>query len=242
MRLWGVLDALDRRLTEATTNGWGHLEFLSALLTDEKTHRDNLKIKNKLRAAQFRMQASLEHFDTTTRRNVSRTQVQDLMAMRWIEEPRNVLLFGPTGVGKTYLATALGNQACHKGYTCLFLGVNIFIEKLKIARLDGTFLRFRDRLVKCDLLILDDLGIKRLPQETTQDFYDIMEERYQSKATIITSQVPIANWSEIIEDPVAMEAIIDRLIHGAITIEMKGDSYRKKRLAPVTIDKPIESH
>lgn len=242
MRLYGMLSSLDQRLSEATANGWGHSEFLSAVMTDESLHRDRAKVKYRLRAAQFRIQASLERFDTTAKRNITRTQIQDFAAMKWVAEPRNILLFGPTGVGKTYLATALGYDACQKGFTCLFLGMNVLIEKLRMARLDGTFLRLRDKLVKCDVLILDDLGIKRLPPETVQDLYDVMEERYQSKATIITSQLPIANWAEVIEDPVAMEAIVDRLVHGAISLDLNGESYRKRRHRNEVIDNSIESH
>jgi DNA replication protein DnaC len=98
-----------------------------------------------------------------------------------------------------------------------------------MSRADGTFLNYRERMIKTDILILDDLGIKPLPQSTVQDLYDILEERYQSKSTVITSQLPLKNWREVIDDPVALEAILDRLIHGAIKIELKGESYRKKR-------------
>jgi DNA replication protein DnaC len=136
---------------------------------------------------------------------------------------------GPTGVGKTFLATALGNHACRGGFSVTFIGVNMFIEKVQMSRADGTFLNYRERMIKTDILILDDLGIKPLPQSTVQDLYDILEERYQSKSTVITSQLPLKNWREVIDDPVALEAILDRLIHGAIKIELKGESYRKKR-------------
>ena len=111
----------------------------------------------------------------------------------------------------------------------MFVGVNLLIEKITLARADGTFLRYRDRLAKADLLILDDLGIKTLPQETVQDLYDVLEERYQTRSTVITSQLPLTNWKEVIEDAVALEAILDRLIHGAVKIDLSGESYRKKR-------------
>ena len=109
------------------------------------------------------------------------------------------------------------------------MGMNMLIEETMMARASGTFLKLRAKLIKTDLLILDDLGIKPLPPTAIQDLYDILEERYQNKATIITSQLPLENWKEVIDDAVALEAIMDRLIHGAVKMELKGESYRKKR-------------
>ena len=171
----------------------------------------------------------MERLDLTSKRNLTKTQVHDLFQLGFINAPRNVIILGPTGVGKTYLATALGNQACRKGYSSFFIGMNMLIEKLAISRAEGGFLKLRDKLTKVDLLILDDLGIKRLPPSAVQDLYDIMEERYQSKSTVITTQLPVENWKEVIEDLVALEAIVDRIIHGSIVINLKGESYRKIR-------------
>lgn len=229
LKCHGMLNSLDIRLHEATQQGWGHGEFLSALVTDEKMHRQTLKTWRRVRAAHFRTEATFERLDITAKRNLTKAQVQNLMELHFLKDPRNVLLFGATGVGKTFLATALGNQACREGHSVLFFGVNMLLEKFALHRADGTFLRFRERLTRCDLLILDDLGIKPLPPTAAQDLYDILEERYQSKSTAITSQLPIANWKEVIEDPVVLEAIVDRLIHGAVTITLQGESYRKKR-------------
>jgi DNA replication protein DnaC len=229
MKFLGMLETVDLRITEATSQGWGHTEFLSALITDEKLSRENRQIKSRIRVAQFRTDGSMESLDLTAKRNISKTQVSDLMELSFIKAPRNVLILGPTGVGKTYLATAIGNWACRHGFSCVFAGMSLLIERLSIARADGTYLKYRDKLVKTDLLILDDLGIKPLPPETVQDIYDVLEERYQSKSTIVTSQLPLNHWKEVIEDAVALEAILDRLIHGAVKIELDGESYRKKR-------------
>ncbi len=236
LKCHGMLLSLDVRIREATTQGWGHGEFLSALVTDEKLHRDTLKTWRRVRAAHFRTEATFEKIDHSAKRNLSKAQIQNLMELPFLKDPRNVLLFGPTGVGKTFLATALGNQACRDGYSVLFFGMNFLLEKFALHRADGTFLKFRDKLTRCDLLILDDLGIKPLPPLVSQDLYDILEERYQSKSTLITSQLPIANWKEVIEDPVVLEAIIDRLIHGAVSLTLEGESYRKRRGQKVSID------
>jgi len=225
----GMLKSLDIRLSEATSNGWGHIEFLSSLIQDEKMQRETNKIKRRLKAAKFRVDACIEKIDTTAKRNITKTQVQTLAQLQFIKQSKNVMLFGPTGVGKTYLASALGNHACRNGYSCIFIGMNMLIDRLAMSRTDGSYLRFRDKLITTDLLILDDLGIKPLPPQAIHDFYDLLEERYQSKATIITSQLPFANWKEVIEDAVSLEAILDRLMHGSLIIDLKGESYRKIR-------------
>ena len=130
-----------------------------------------------MKAARFRTQASFEHVDLTAKRSLTKSQVENLKILRFLSEPRNVIIMGPTGVGKTFVATAIGNHACRQGHSYIFMDVNMFIEKLQMYRADGTFLKFRDRLIKTDLLILDDLGIKPLPSEAIQGLYDILEER-----------------------------------------------------------------
>lgn len=240
MKMYGMLENIDIRLAEATTHGWGHTDLLSAIITDEKVHRDNIQVLRRIKAAKFRTDACLEKIDTTTKRSITFTQIKDLMELRFIADPRNVLIHGPTGVGKTFLATALGNQACRKGFNSIFIGINEFIDKIEVTRADGSFLRLRDKFIKTDLLILDDLGIKKLPPVAVQDLYDILEERFSHKSTIITSQIPLENWKEVIEDSVALEAILDRLIHGAIRINMTGESMRKKRSQNSIVDNKNE--
>lgn len=224
----GVLESLDLRLAEATTHGWSHTEFLSSLVTDEKLHRESKQTARRLRAAEFRVDALAERWDYQHKRSITRTQVQELLELGFLKNSRNLILIGPTGVGKSFLAQAIGNKACRNKYTVKFIGMNLFIEKASLARSDGSYLKFRDKLIKTDLLILDDIGISRLPQETVQDLYDVLEERFHSKSTLVTTQLPLENWKEVIEDTVALEAILDRLAQGAIRIEIDGKTYRDK--------------
>ena len=228
LKLYGLQKTLDTRLAEALEHGWGHQDFLKTVLVDELHFRRQKSTEHRIKRAKFRLQASFDHFDYSTKRNLAKSQVEQLKSLQFMEKGHSLLLLGPTGVGKTFLATALGHEACIRGHSCQFLGMNLFIEQAQLARATGQFLKFRDRMISCELLILDDLGIKPLPASAVQDLYDILEERYQSKATVITSQLPLSNWKEVIADEVALEAILDRLIHGQ-RLEIKGDSYRKLR-------------
>ena len=151
-------------------------------------------------------------------------------------------MFGPTGVGKTFVATALGNHACRHGYTTLFMGATVFIEKLLMSRTDGSYLKLRDKFIKVDFLIIDDIGLKKIPQQIVQDLHDLLEER-QEKCTLITSQLPLKNWKEIIDDELALDTVVDKLQHGSIHIVIDGESYRKKRNQKDKLDKhavPVE--
>ena len=207
----------------------GYDEFLSLLLQDEIDYRKNAKIKRLLKRASFKQTASLENIDLKSDRGLEKRQLRELETCQYIEDGINIFIMGPTGVGKTYLATAIGNAACRRGYTTLFYRMNSFLEQLLLARAKGTYLNFLKRLAMVDLLILDDLGIKALEPQQFQDLYDVIDERGEEKSTLITTQLPVENWSEIIPDPVSCEAITDRLASVAIKLEMRGPSYRPKR-------------
>lgn len=227
LKMFGMLSTLDTRLAEAQENGWSYSDFLSALVTDEKSYRERKSTEYKIKRAKFRRQASFELFDYGVKRNLKKSQIEELKQLSFVKNKQNLLVLGPTGVGKTFLATAIGYHACHEGFTCQFIGISLFAEQAYLNRTAGTFLRFRERLLRADLLILDDFGLKKFNSALTQDLYDILEERYQSKSTIITSQLPVKNWREVIEDEVALEAILDRLVYGR-RLEITGESYRKK--------------
>lgn len=228
LRLWGMAKTLPMRLQESGQEKWSYSEFLNGLLLDEIRYRDQKSSESRLRKAKFRTQADFDHFDFTLKRSLSKTQMKELRELTFLKSHQNLLLLGPTGVGKTFVATAIGHQACMEGHSVLFEGMNCLIETIRLHRMGGTFLRFRKRLIEADLLIIDDLGIKPLDGVMVQDLYDLLEERYLKKSTIITSQLPVPNWKEVITDPVVFEAIVDRVAHG-YKIEITGESYRKRR-------------
>lgn len=229
MKWSGALKTLDQRLHEAATLGWSHTEMISSLVTDEKLYRDNHRTNRRIKAANFRTQSTFERLDLTAKRTLTRAQVADLMQLQFIKNvPRNVVIVGPTGVGKTYLAQATGEYACRQGLTCMFIGISILIEKWLMTRADGTYLKYRDRLIRTDLLIIDDMGLKKLSPEAVQDLHDLLEER-QSKCTMITTQLPLKNWKEIIDDELALDTIVDKLKYGTLEVILSGETYRGKR-------------
>ena len=228
LKLWGMSKTLPIRLQEGQQEKWSYSEFLNGLLLDEIRYRDQKSSEGRLRKAKFRSHADFDHFDYATRRSLSKTQIKELQELTFLKSHQNLLLLGPTGVGKTFVATAIGHRACMERYSVLFEGMNCLIETIRLHRMAGTFLRYRKRLIEVDLLIIDDLGIKPLDGVMVQDLYDLLEERYLKKSTIITTQLPVANWKEVIPDPIVFEAIVDRVAHG-YNIEITGESYRKRR-------------
>ncbi len=239
LKLFGILKTLDLRLQESASHGWGNTELLSALITDERNYREINKLNKRIKYASFRTQASFESLDYSANRSLKKPAISELMQLSFIKAvPRNVMLIGATGIGKTFLATAIGHQSCRHGFTTLFMGVSVFIEKLLMARTDGSYLKLRDKFIKVDLLIIDDIGLKKLHRQIVQDLHDILEER-QNKCTLFTTQLPLENWNEIIEDKLALDTIVDKLQHGSLQIEITGESYRKKKVKKDNLDNHV---
>ena len=235
LKMRGALESVAYRLKEAEEGELGYEDFLNVLLEDEKLHRENGKIVRLIKKAALQQMVSLEAFETKPSRGVDKRTLNDLSSMRFINSGQNIVISGPTGVGKSYLACALGNSACRSGISVQYFRLNSLIEKFALERAKGTYLNFVKRVSSASVLILDDFGIKPLESHQYQDLYDVIDEHGSEKSIIITTQLPIKNWSEVIEDPVICEAITDRVASNAVQLKMSGASFRQRR--QVQLDK-----
>ena len=195
----------------------------------EWTEREQRRLTRRLQTAKLREQACIEDIDYRHPRNLDRSVIQRLATCQWIKRHENLILCGPTGVGKTWICCALANKACREGYSALYTRVPRFLHSLHIARADGSFEKKLARLAKTDLLILDDWGLAPLGDRERRDILEILEDRHNRCSTIVTSQLPLDNWHEHIGEPTIADSILDRLVHNAHRILMKGGSLRKKK-------------
>jgi DNA replication protein DnaC len=237
LKLYGMRSTFSERLKQATSSQASYEEFLNLVLHDEKEYRHAAKIKRLLNRAAFKQNASLESIDYGPKRGLTKTTINELATGRFVKEGTNILISGPTGVGKSFLANAIGNNLCRLGISVAFYRMNALIEKIHLERAKGTYINLLKKISAFDLIILDDFGIKPLEPQEYQDLYDIIDERGDQKSLIVTTQVSPENWSEVIPDPVTCEAITDRIVAQTMIIKMKGDSYRKKRRTVVELDK-----
>ncbi len=206
-----------------------HAEWLGLLLDHEATDRQDRRLKARLRYARLRHQASIEDVDYRTARGLDRALFQALAGGRWIEEAQNVIIEGPTGVGKSWLACALGHKACRDNRSVLYQRIPRLFSDLTLGKGDGRYPRLMRALGGVKLLILDDWGLEPLGPEQRHDLLEIIEDRYGRGATLITSQLPVDRWHGVIGDPTLADAILDRLVHNAHRIQLKGESLRKPR-------------
>lgn len=226
MKLIGMADAFEKTIKDATEDKWSYGEFLDTLLQAEADHREERKSSRRIKAAKFKIRANFEDFDFTANRSITKAQIKEIYSLKWVEQGRPLLLVGQTGVGKTFIAQAVGLHACTSGKSVLFMSVTTWLENLALARSSGTYLKFRDKLGRPDILILDDFGMRKMTAMEAQDLCEVLEERSVNKATVVTTQLPLEHWSEVIPDPVIADAVKDRIKHAALTFKITGDSYR----------------
>jgi len=204
------------------------IERLSLLLAHEITGREQRKIERLTSQAKFRLRASLEQINYHAERQLHKDQIRALAQGEWLRLHQNLLLTGATGCGKTYLSCALGQHYCQQEYSVYYFRLKELLEKLFMGQADGSYRKLINKLKACDLLILDDWGLEPLNAQQRSDLLELIDARYDSKSTMITSQLPVSNWYEMIGESTHADAILDRLVHRAIKIELKGGSMRKR--------------
>jgi DNA replication protein DnaC len=227
------LAGMARAFEELTDNSRGaeldHAEWLGLLLDRELADRQDRRLRARLRYARLRHNAAVEDVDYRTTRGLDRALFQKLAQGNWIREQQNLIVVGPSGVGKSWLACALGHRACRDNLSVLYQRIPRLFNDLAVARGDGRYARLMRALGGVKLLILDDWGLEPLTAEQRHDMLEIVEDRYGRGATLVTSQIPVDRWHDLIGDPTLADAILDRVVHNAHRIQLRGESLRKKK-------------
>lgn len=229
MKLHGMADAFRTQL-EYPENAHLAFEERFGLLVDQQwLWKENRALAHRLRAAHFKERGVIEDIDYQHPRGLDRKLVRTLAAGEWVRQHQNILLIGPTGIGKSWLASALAQKACRDGFSVLHKRTAELFRELAVAHVDGSFGRLLMKLSRVDVLLLDDFAMAPLKDAERRDMLEIFDDRYQRRSTILTSQVPVPRWHEQIGDPSMADSILDRLVHNAYRIDLDGESIRKKR-------------
>ena len=233
--LAGFRTALEEQLHTPHYAELSFEERLGLLVDIEATRRANNRLKRRIRAAKFPLQATMEDLDLSARRGLKRAQVLQLAQSEWVGHHLNILVLGATGAGKTYLAAALGRAACHAEYNVRYHRTSRLLQSLELAHADGSYPQLMRKLARTHLLIFDDWLRDPLSRSQARDLLEILDDRYGRSATMVVTQVPVTEWHSRIPDPTLSDAVLDRLIHNAYRLELEGDSMRKVH-SPLTAD------
>ena len=229
MRLTAMAQAFQEQSANPNMAALSFEERFGLIVDHQMTELENRRMQNRLKSARLRLSASVEDLEFRGNRGLDRSLVMSLTQNQWVRSHQNILVTGPTGAGKSYLACALAQKACRDGHTTFYQRLPRLLHDVTIARHDGRYHKLFAQLAKCEVLVLDDLLIAPMTRDDQRELLEIVEERYDRKATILTSQLPVKAWHDAMQDPTLADAILDRLVHNAHKIELKGDSMRKKR-------------
>lgn len=229
LKLHGMASLFEKSLEDAKKESWSTEELIDALLQAEADFRDRRRVQNRIQSSKVPSSAAFEDWDFSTKRSLTKPQLKEIYSLQWLYDGRPFVLIGPTGVGKSFLAQAASLHACQHKKSALFLSVSHWLEQQALARQTGTYLKWREKMIRPDLLVLDDFGMRKFTALEAEDLREICEERSYGKSTMLTTQLPISHWLEVLPDPVLAEAIKDRFEGPGVVVEIKGDSYRPKK-------------
>ena len=229
MKLTGMAEALHRQMQDPEMGQLSFEERLGLLVDQQWTWSENKALTRRLKNARLKHDAAVEDIDYRHSRHLDRSLIRSLSACGWVTQHQNILILGPTGIGKSYLACALAQKAIRDGFTSLYTRAPKLLRDLALARVDGSLAKILDRLARVDVLIVDDWAMAPLADSERRDFLEICDDRYAARSTILTSQIPLAHWHEQIGDPTVADSILDRLVHNAHRIELQGPSIRKNK-------------
>ena len=229
MRLYGMYDAFKTNVESSVKEALTPDQFIALLVNSEWDDRRNRTVERSIRSANFRYKASLEQLDYTIERGLDKNQVHRLASLDFINEYKDLFITGSTGTGKSYLATALGYQACQMGYRVFYASTSKLMGQLKLAKAKGTILSDLKKIERMDLLILDDFGLHPFDSQGRSNLLDIIEDRHGKRSTIITSQIPVKEWYDVIGEKTIADAVLDRIVHQSLRVELFEESLRRRK-------------
>jgi len=229
MKLNGMVDALKDQIQQASSHDLSFEDRFALLVDRQWIWKEDRRMKRLLQNAHLKINGCIEDIDYKAPRGLDKSVILSLANCDWITRAQNIIITGPTGVGKTYLACALANRACRKGFAAFYIRLPRLFQEIAIARADGSYPKLMKKLLKAKALILDDFGLAPMTTPERRDLLEVIEDRHGNASTIVTTQLPIEHWHENIRDPTIADAILDRLVHNAHKINLKGESMRKLR-------------
>ena len=229
MKLHGMAEAFRAQLETTDASQLSFEERFAMLVDQQWLWKENRALARRLRSAKLKERGVIEDIDYQHPRGLDRKLIRTLASSEWVRQHQNLLLIGPTGIGKTWLGCALAQKACRDGFTILHKRSSELFRELAVAHVDGSFGRLLTKLARIDILVLDDFAMAPLKDSERRDFLELCDDRYQRRSVVLTSQLPLAHWHEQIGDPTLADSILDRLVHNAYRIELNGESMRKKR-------------